>query len=100
MSQATARLVGEGWHLFISPTRLSRQFLTRSDNEARASYLRQLETLLAQLPLRGHPTERHALMLRQSERQLLCSQARCKEKPRPKFSRKVMLDGIARGGTA
>ncbi len=27
MSQATARLPCEGWHLSISPTRLSRQFL-------------------------------------------------------------------------
>jgi hypothetical protein len=110
MSQATARLPGEGGlapiHLtnnaglrqigndesrvyccaVIQSAWIRASVLTRSDNEARASYLRQLETRPAQLPLRGHPTGRLALMLSQNERQLLRSQARCKEKPRHSIS--------------
>ena len=78
MSQTTARLPGEGWHLSISPTTLARQFLP------------VLTTRLAHLADA------------QSEREATASQSgEMQGKATPlHFSRKVMLDGIARGGAA
>ncbi len=80
MSQATARLPGKGWHLSISPTTLAKL------DSVSATTLRVYCYAVSR-------DVKKCLLLR--------SQARCKEKPRPlHFSRKVMLDGIARGGAA